>query len=340
MPLGTIVFTETTVGTLRKIVATWTSGSSGEDAVGTTANAYAGKVYSLETDPTDGPTDNYHVTVADSRFTDVLAGAGLNRDTTTTETVLSAALGTVPASSALTFTISGAGVSKNGVVTVYIAGQLTAYATAAEYRLRTGDQTTGVNATLDAQLLGVSRWVEEALAVMPGYFNPHVGTYIFDGSGERVLYLRDREGRGYCLTAIDADSLKIDSDLDGAFDDFTLDLADAFVRGLPENAASASKPFTALELLTGRSSTISLWPRFPGNIEITGTFGWAAVPDQVVELVCHRTQELREHLKAGGVDRSGFAGLPSFDGGEIRMRPNTAWLWREVEYLIGARMPV
>lgn len=211
---------------------------------------------------------------------------------------------------------------------------LSAYATDTQYRARTGDQTTGTNTTLDAQLLGVSRLLERALQVMPGAFNTHTGTYVFDGNGESILHLRDRAGFAYPFTAITADSLKFDTDLDGSFDDYELSLGSEGVRGLPENAAAFSEPFYAIELRAVSSATITKFPKLPGCVQIAGTFGWAAVPETIINLVVHRTHELREALKDGGVGT-----LPAFDAG-VPMRPQTAWLWKEAEGLYGRRIPI
>ncbi len=119
MAAGTMTITETTHGSVKKIRASWASGSSGESAVGTTTKAYDGKVISLMTVPTDSPTDNYDVTAADAETDDVLGAAGLNRDTTNTEVVAEASLGAV-AGSPLTITIANAGNSKHGVVAIWI----------------------------------------------------------------------------------------------------------------------------------------------------------------------------------------------------------------------------
>lgn len=335
MPAGTIIFTETNDGTVRTIVAAWTSGPSGEAAVGTTTEYYVGKLESLETNPTDTPTDNYDVTVADASLVDVLAGAGLDRDDTLTETVAAASLGFIGSYSRLSFTISNAGNSKNGVITIEVSSQLAAYATDTQYRARTGDQTTGTNIVLNAQLLAVSRLIERALEVMPGAFNAHNGTYVFDGNGKNILPLRDRGGLAYPFTAITADSLLIDSDMDGTYDDYTLDTSDPGIRGLPANAAAFGEPYWAIELRAVSGALLSTFPNLPGCLQITGTFGWSAVPDIITELVCHRTAELRESLKDGGTGR-----LPAFESPGVPMRPHTAWLWKEAEGLYTRRIPI
>lgn len=207
---------------------------------------------------------------------------------------------------------------------------LDAYATTAEYIAITAQKATADSA-LSGQIAGMSRLLEKSLQVAPGAFNSATGTRVFDGSGEATLVLRDRYGLAYFLQTIDADSLKVDSDLDGSYDDYTLDLADAWVRGLPENAAAASEPFREIELRALSSATLTTFPKLPGCIQITGTWGWSAVPDVIKQLVVHRTNELRQALAAGALQE-----VSSFEGA-LPMRPYTNWLFREAERLYGRR---
>ena len=112
---------------VRKIKWAWTTDSVGGAIVDATAAGqankttykYTGEIYRLITDPTDGPTDNYDVTILDDDGYDVLMGAGLNRDTTTTEQVLWSSLG-ICLDSQLRLNIGTAGNSKSGVVILYI----------------------------------------------------------------------------------------------------------------------------------------------------------------------------------------------------------------------------
>ena len=120
MAAGTITFTETTWGTVKKIKAAWVTGSAGEAATDTTTGVYSGRFIGLITDPTSTTTDNYTVTVADSDGVDLLLGAATsNRDQTNTEFLAEASLAGV-ANDTLTFTISGAGSSKTGNVYLLI----------------------------------------------------------------------------------------------------------------------------------------------------------------------------------------------------------------------------
>ena len=212
---------------------------------------------------------------------------------------------------------------------------LDSYATLAQYRAAIGDKATAADATITAELTVMTRQLERALMLAPGYFNASSASQarVFDGNGRDTLQLRDSAGYAYCLTAIATDGIAIDSDLDGSYD-YTLDLADAWVRGLPENAAAHSEPFTAIQLRPLSSATLTIFPRLPGCVQITGTWGWAAVPQIIQDLVIHRTHELRQGLSAGAT-----GAVAAFDGVE-QMQPKTLWLFREAERLYGRQLPV
>ena len=176
---------------------------------------------------------------------------------------------------------------------------LSAYASAGDYRDRVMSTDASDDEEITSLLETVSRRLERMLGVCPGYFNTATGTRTYDGHGGRVLRLRGSDGLAHCLTAVTADSVKIDTDGDGSFDDFTLDFADAWLRGLPANAATFSEPFTAIELLPITSATITSWPTRAAAVEITGTFGWAAVPGVIKELAIYLTRDMRDLHKGG-----------------------------------------
>ena len=212
---------------------------------------------------------------------------------------------------------------------------LSAYATAAQFRLRVGSKAAASDADLDAQLLLCSRLVERSLQVMVGAFNSHTATYTFDARGGALLSLRDRAGRGYFLQAINADGLGIDSELDGTYDGYVLDLNDAWLRGLPESAVAGSEPYSMLELLGHLSSASpSRWLDQPANVRIAGTWGWAAVPGAILELTVSIVHDLRQaHLGGATLE------VPALDGGGFPMRDDSWRLWREVKALYGRRAP-
>jgi len=122
--LGTVVITEETYGTVKKIGFAWTSEDGGGDAgkaMKTTTKGYSGEILRLVTAPSGAvaPTDNYDIRILDEDGTDVLMGAGANRDTVNTEQVLASSLGCV-ANDKLTLSIENAGDAKEGTAYLYI----------------------------------------------------------------------------------------------------------------------------------------------------------------------------------------------------------------------------
>lgn len=117
---GTVTVEEVRFGSVRMIVWTWTS-TAGGIADGATTYSYDGELVMLATDPSGAaaPTDDYDLTITDSRGLDVLTGSGANRDAADTEYVRRTSLGAV-AVSTLTLNISNAGAAKSGVVVLLL----------------------------------------------------------------------------------------------------------------------------------------------------------------------------------------------------------------------------
>lgn len=114
-------------GSIRTVVASWTADGSG-NAAGTSLKIN-GELLKGVTNPTDGPTDNYDITLTDADGADLLSGSADNladRDTTNTETVHfnltdgEAPIAAYPAvNSTVTVTVATAGSGKSGVLTIY-----------------------------------------------------------------------------------------------------------------------------------------------------------------------------------------------------------------------------
>jgi hypothetical protein len=118
---GTVTVTEELAGPVKKIKFVWVCDASG-NADGATSNTYNGSCMRLVTVPAGGgsaPTDNYDVVINDDDTTDVLMGAGANRDTANTEQVLGTSLGVV-ANDKLTLAVTNAGNAKGGTVYLYL----------------------------------------------------------------------------------------------------------------------------------------------------------------------------------------------------------------------------
>lgn len=117
---------------IRKVIASWTSDGSG-DATGTTGKI-VGTLVKGTTNPTDGPTDNYDITLTDEDGVNILASCDddlADRDTTNSEEVYflvkDHAAGTPLAQSLhpvvcskITVTVAAAGATKSGVLTLYL----------------------------------------------------------------------------------------------------------------------------------------------------------------------------------------------------------------------------
>lgn len=106
---------------VKKVKFVWVSASDGT-ASGTTSIAYTGEIIRLVTIPAaagSAPTDNYDIVINDEDTTDVLMGAGANRDTANTEQVLASSLGCV-ANDKLAISVTNAGDTKGGTTIIYI----------------------------------------------------------------------------------------------------------------------------------------------------------------------------------------------------------------------------
>lgn len=209
---------------------------------------------------------------------------------------------------------------------------LDTYCDADSYRARVGSKESGTNATLTAQLLGMSRHLEKELQLAPGAFNSATRTLKFDGNGLTRLWLRDEMGYAYFLQSISADGLAIDYDLDGDTD-YAFDTADAWLRLSPANAVSNGEPGRAVELLPVPTAPIAAFPILPGCISITGVWGWSAVPGIIADLVAHLTHDLRI------AERGGQGGYPAIDGSLKALAPDTFWMWTQAKQRWGRRLP-
>lgn len=114
-----VTVTEKLAGAMKKVKFAWVSAADGTFS-GLAPGIYNGKVVQLVTVPgATAPTDLYDITVTDEDGVDVLAGAGANRATATTQYVAEASLGAV-AQSQLTINGSNAGASKEGTAYLFI----------------------------------------------------------------------------------------------------------------------------------------------------------------------------------------------------------------------------
>jgi len=183
---------------------------------------------------------------------------------------------------------------------------LDAYVSKAEYSARNNRTSAADDATLDQQLLAMTRLFEREAGLPAGAFNSHTATLTFPARGGKILRLRDSAEVQHFLRSVPSGGIGVDTEQDGTFDGVLLSLASG-VRGLPENAAALSEPYTAIELLP--YAEITAWPKQTAAVRIsTGAFGWAAVPAAVKEAVISMVRDLREHH----VTQRDEDGVPAF----------------------------
>ena len=114
-------FTETVLGTVKKVKCEWTSDSATGAVSGDTSEVYSGRFIGLITVPdgVDAPDADYDIAITDADGVDLLLGAGVDRHTSTTEFVAEAAMAGV-AMSKLSIDVTNAGNSKKGTIYLLI----------------------------------------------------------------------------------------------------------------------------------------------------------------------------------------------------------------------------
>lgn len=115
---------------------------------------------------------------------------------------------------------------------------------------------------------------------------------------------------------VELTSFKVDADGDGAFETTWTSLVD-FVLA-PLNAQADGEPWTYVKLL-------SRLPRTERSVEVTGKFGWPAVPDQVKEAATILASKLAKRAREAPF---GVAGI-GYEGAAVRIArtdPDVCWL--------------
>lgn len=164
------------------------------------------------------------------------------------------------------------------------------YAQAADYHARVPKAGIGDDATIDAQLAAVSRLIDRACFDGRSHFTKDVAAVarVYDGNGGRLLGIDN---------LVSASSVKVDMDLDGTFE---TDLAAGVYHLVPLNADKGSepRPYTGLQLVR-YNGTLDVWPAYDACVEVTGIFGWPAVPGFVVERCILIVREIRDTQESG-----------------------------------------
>lgn len=208
----------------------------------------------------------------------------------------------------------------------------TQYATAAEYRARTGATDSVVDDLLNEEILAASRIIDQDLRLMPGYFSPHDATYYFQTEGGRKLHLRDEAGYAYALRSVVADGIRPDFDRDGTYTQYQWDFDDSWLWPIPRNGPAIDMPYTAIEIrYIGTDLPAAYWPFSQGSVEIEGSWGWEVTPAPIRELTVHVARDMRDSLRGGAGAR-----VEVVDD-SIAYRDDTWRLWQLVKSRYGRR---
>lgn len=175
-----------------------------------------------------------------------------------------------------------------------------AYATAVTYRALIRRNDNADDAVILDDLKAVSRYLDKKLhrfftkdvsAVARVYYPE--GYLIGDPEAENPWrYVRgSRELRVDDIASSAGLSIKIDEDRDGSFADETA-LASTDYQLLPLNADKGPEPKPWNTIYLPAWSTKSGWPT-GSPVEVTATFGWAAVPKAIERATCHLTAIVR-----------------------------------------------
>ncbi|HYD83781.1 MAG TPA: hypothetical protein VEA63_07000 [Opitutus sp.] len=204
------------------------------------------------------------------------------------------------------------------------------YVSVDEYRTRAGSLAIADDPTLAAQLVAVSRLIEEVLKVAPGAFNSVEGTRYFDSDGTATLRLRDAQGKQHFLQSVDANAIGVDNSSSGAFTDYALDFDDDWVVGV----GGLGQPYEAITISPITSAAPYYWPRGVRTVSITGVWGWPSVPGVIKELVVGLARDMRQgQLTGSGGSIADFEG---FNGRALS--PGTYFWWTEAKRLLSREL--
>jgi hypothetical protein len=159
-----------------------------------------------------------------------------------------------------------------------------AYATAATYRALISKSDTGEDAEILTDLTAVSRYIER-----------RVGRFFTTDAANvaRVYRATDLSNEPKSLFVDDLVSIshiKVDTDDDGSFADEDA-WASTDYELYPLNAADGPEPAPYTRIFIPSWSTKELWGQH--RVEISGKFGWPAVPAAIERATVHLTGILR-----------------------------------------------
>ncbi len=160
------------------------------------------------------------------------------------------------------------------------------YGTAAEYRARVGKESADHDTDILEQIQAVSDLTNKRCHRQFNQTSEVART--FTRTSPLAVSIPD-------LVSLADEGFAVDTTLDGTFD---TTIANGDLLLLPTQASEDPDPYTRIELHP-KQQTITALPTARHAIEITGTWGWAAVPNAILERVYAIVRELRDLQEAG-----------------------------------------
>jgi hypothetical protein len=166
-----------------------------------------------------------------------------------------------------------------------------AYATAAEYRAHVKKVDDGADATILEQLKGAARLLEQETGRFFTKDDADVSR-IFDTDGGDRLYITD--------LAAAPTTVKVDLNVAYDFTSAQVLTSPAHYFLGPPNALLGPEPapYTWIRL-RGDNGVLTHWPEQHRAVQITGLFGWPAIPLAVKEATIQIVREMRDAQEAG-----------------------------------------
>lgn len=157
-----------------------------------------------------------------------------------------------------------------------------AYATAETYRYVTGKTGISEDAAILIDLTAVSRYIDGKVGRFFSKDASDTTRIISPTSTSPILYIPD-------LSAAPT-SVKIDTNVDGTFGETALAVTEYSL--YPLDALVRPEPWPYTSIILNSWGVTGSWP-WRGRVQITGKFGWPAVPAAVARATIHLAAILR-----------------------------------------------
>lgn len=157
-----------------------------------------------------------------------------------------------------------------------------AYATAETYRYVTGKTGISDDAEILIDLTAISRYIDGKVGRFFSQDASDTTRIIVPSSPSSVLYIPD-------LSAAPT-SVKIDTNVDGTFGEAALAVTEYGLH--PLDALLRPEPWPYTSIILNSWGVTGSWP-WRGRVQITGKFGWPAVPAAVARATIHLAAILR-----------------------------------------------